>query len=42
MADMLVPRFPSVADMLLEAKADLTALAGFPQAHWPKPSNQMS
>ena len=35
-ADMLRGRFPAVADMLLEAKADLTAFADFPHAHWRK------
>jgi putative transposase len=35
-ADMLAPRFPAVADMLHEAKADLTAFADFPTAHWRK------
>ncbi|WP_448073367.1 IS256 family transposase [Georgenia yuyongxinii] len=35
-ATMLQPRFPAVADLLLEAKADLTAFADFPEAHWRK------
>src|SRR5690606_35573024 len=35
-AGMLAPRFPAVADMLHEAKADLTAFADFPTAHWRK------
>ena len=35
-ADMLRGRFPAVADMLLDAKADLTAFADFPHAHWRK------
>jgi putative transposase len=35
-ADMLTDRFPAVAQMLLEAKTDLTAFADFPQAHWRK------
>lgn len=33
---MLAARFPAVADMLHEAKADLTAFADFPVAHWRK------
>ena len=32
----LEPRFPAVAAMLTEAKADLTAFAAFPFAHWRK------
>ena len=35
-ADMLTGQFPAVAQMLLDAKADLTAFADFPQAHWRK------
>ena len=35
-ADMLRPQFPAVAELLLDAKADLTAYADFPQAHWRK------
>lgn len=35
-ADMLAGQFPAVAQMLLEAKADLTAFSDFPQAHWRK------
>jgi putative transposase len=35
-ADMLAARFPAVADMLHDAKADLTAFADFPVAHWRK------
>ena len=35
-ADMLRGRFPAVADMLLDAKVDLTAFADFPHAHWRK------
>ncbi len=35
-ADMLHGRFPAVAQMLLDAKADLTAFADFPHAHWRK------
>ena len=35
-ADTLAGRFPAVADLLREAKADLTAFADFPQAHWRK------
>ncbi len=32
-ADMLTGQFPAVAQMLLDAKADLTAFADFPHAH---------
>ena len=35
-AGMLETRFPAVAAMLGEAKADLTAFADFPEAHWRK------
>jgi len=35
-ADMLAGQFPAVADLLREAKPDLTAFADFPQAHWRK------
>jgi putative transposase len=35
-ADMLTGQFPAVAQMLLDAKADLTAFADFPHAHWRK------
>ena len=35
-ADTLAGRFPAVADLLRDAKADLTAFADFPQAHWRK------
>ena len=35
-ADMLSGKFPAVAGMLLDAKADLTAFADFPHAHWRK------
>ena len=35
-AEMLTSQFPAVAQMLLDAKADLTAFADFPQAHWRK------
>ncbi|MGH2465995.1 MAG: IS256 family transposase [Candidatus Limnocylindrales bacterium] len=35
-ADKLERRFPVVARMLTEAKADLTAFAAFPFSHWPK------
>ncbi len=35
-ADLLAPRFPAVAAMLGDAKADLTAFADFPDAHWRK------
>jgi transposase-like protein len=33
-ADSLAGQFPKVADMLLEAEADLTAFATFPKSHW--------
>ena len=35
-AAKLEPRFPTVAAMLTEAKADLTAFAAFPFGHWKK------
>jgi putative transposase len=35
-ADTLAPKLPAVAAMLREAKADLTAFADFPHAHWAK------
>jgi putative transposase len=35
-ADMLGRQFPKVRRMLLEAKADLTAFADFPERHWKK------
>jgi putative transposase len=35
-AEMLAAQFPAVAELLLEAKTDLTAFADFPQAHWRK------
>jgi putative transposase len=35
-AGMLAGQFPAVAEMLLDAKADLTAFADFPLAHWRK------
>jgi putative transposase len=35
-ATMLQSEFPAVADLLRDAKADLTAFADFPQAHWRK------
>lgn len=35
-ADMLTGQFPAVAQMLLDAKTDLTAFADFPHAHWTK------
>ena len=35
-AEMLTDKFPAVAQMLLDAKADLTAFSDFPQAHWRK------
>jgi putative transposase len=35
-ADLLAGEFPAVAQMLTDAKADLTAFADFPLAHWQK------
>ena len=35
-ADQLAARFPAVAELLTDAKADITAFADFPQAHWRK------
>jgi putative transposase len=35
-AAMLTGQFPAVAEMLLDAKADLTAFADFPHSHWRK------
>jgi transposase-like protein len=35
-AAKLEPRFPAVAAMLIEAKADVTAFAAFPFSHWKK------
>ena len=35
-AGMLDTQFPAVAALLLDAAADLTAFADFPQAHWQK------
>ncbi len=35
-ATMLAGQFPAVAEMLLDAKADLTAFADFPHGHWRK------
>ena len=35
-ADLLRREFPAVADLLLDAKADLSAFADFPLAHWQK------
>ena len=35
-ADMLAARFPAVADMLRQAKEDITAFADFPEPHWRK------
>ena len=35
-AGMLTGQFPAVADLLRDAKADLTAFADFPLAHWQK------
>ena len=35
-ADMLAEQFPAVAELLRDAKADLTAFADFPQLHWRK------
>ena len=34
--ERLEPRFPVVAAMLAEAKADITAFTGFPVSHWKK------
>ena len=44
-ADTLAVKLPAVAAMLRESKADLTAFADFPHAHWAKiwstnPSNE--
>jgi putative transposase len=35
-AGTLAKQFPAVADLLREAKADLTAFADFPHPHWRK------
>jgi putative transposase len=35
-ADLLAGEFPAVAQLLCDAKADLTAFADFPLAHWQK------
>jgi len=35
-ADMLAGQFPAVAQMFLDASADLTAVADFPLPHWRK------
>jgi len=35
-AAMLAPKLPVVADMLREAREDITAFADFPEAHWRK------
>jgi putative transposase len=35
-AAMLAPKLPAVADLLHQAKADLTAFGDFPVAHWRK------
>ena len=35
-AGLLADRFPAVAAMLHDAKADVTAFADFPEAHWKK------
>ncbi|MCL9792975.1 IS256 family transposase, partial [Frankia sp. AgKG'84/4] len=35
-ADLLAGKFPAVAGMLGDAKADLTAFADFPEPHWRK------
>ena len=35
-ADMLTAQFPAVTELLLDAKADLTACADLPHAHWRK------
>lgn len=33
---MLEPKLPEVAQMLREAREEITAFADFPEAHWPK------
>ena len=35
-ADILAEQFPTVAGLLRDAKADLTAFSDFPRAHWQK------
>jgi transposase-like protein len=35
-ADTLEGKFPKVAELLLDAEADITAYAHFPRAHWRK------
>jgi putative transposase len=35
-ADSFRERYPAVSDLLLEAEADVTAYASFPQPHWKK------
>ena len=35
-ADKLTPRFPAVAEMLLEARTELLAFSAFPVSHWRK------
>jgi putative transposase len=35
-ADTMRPKFPKVAELLLDAEADITAYAHFPRAHWRK------
>ncbi len=35
-AGMLIDRFPAVAELLLDARCDITAFADFPAAHWRK------
>ncbi len=35
-ADMLTEQFPTVAELLQDAKGDLTAFSDFPRAHWQK------
>ena len=35
-ADMLTEQFPAVAELLRDAKPDVTAFADFPLAHWHK------
>ena len=35
-ADMLADQFPAVAELLRDAKVDVTAFADFPIAHWHK------
>ncbi len=35
-AVMLEPQLPAVAEMLRDAKEEITAFADFPEAHWRK------